>query len=558
VSGVYLRKAENDVERIHSDPKGIPTIGKGTALVVKGGDDKYALHEDYMDRLRTATGDPNLTLSEKEQKLLNDSVVALNKGDVDEAKKLIPIYKDGEKPESGSNKFSLTATDDGMKEMSLSDMRIARDAFLEDINKAGREQGLSTERINDLKSKLRHSEEMIGFASARYNMGPGERMPKTAKAVVTGDRAEAAFEMQYRTNEGKSKGLANRREIEAGLVLGQNNDAAKSRLEKLREERKSEIDAYHSATGLKPDTPGKANAGQAALSDDHQQLATDLAKDDGPEAELILKEGADLTKGELRQIMAKRNHLPEGPEKDRLNALEQEHFSGVYGDDPVEQDATGRTIEPKAKRTVAEQPVPAKTSSGENLNDALKELGERIVVDKNGDSKTRIAQALQVGLNLALQKAQEKQQPQNQPKRPSLFNALKVDGIVGPKTRQATKAILAKTQPGTAEEGLALGQFKRIVDEGRRRPVDPDDLRQSTSKIFGPLFRGPEKAAPKVSHEGVGLQLALNKFGEGRFTPLKEDGFIGPKTADAFGKVMKVSDPDDFLSGLGERLGFFG
>jgi len=426
------------------------------------------------------------------------------------------------------------------------------EAFEEPNSRPSRRLPIKAEKLNETWARMRKHTEQIGKASLLYSadLDP-EDIDQTSNSVIRSVLESENIPLDQALPEGADMddmpGI--RDTLEDELKEAEERQKNPGKLQPIKED-----SVYDKIMG---------SQGDDDLSEDRKTLAADLAKDDGPEAELMVKDGADLTKGELRQIMAKRNRLPEGPEKDQLNALEKEHFSAVYGNAPVEQDAIGRTIEPKAKRTVAEQPVPAKTSSGDNLNDALKELGERIVADKSGDNKTRIAQALQVGLNLALRNAQEKQQPQNQPKRPSLFNALKVDGIVGPKTRQATRAILAKTQPGTVEEGLALGQFKKIVDEGRRRPVEPEALRQSISKIFGPLFRGPEKAAPKVSHEGVGLQLALNKFGENdngedRFTPLKEDGFIGPKTADAFGKVMKVSNPDDFLSRLGERLGFFG
>ncbi len=69
-----LDKSEGDAKRIYSDPKGIPTIGYGTALVVKGANGKYALHERFEERLKTATGNPKLALTTEEKKRLDSSV----------------------------------------------------------------------------------------------------------------------------------------------------------------------------------------------------------------------------------------------------------------------------------------------------------------------------------------------------------------------------------------------------------------------------------------------------------------------------------------------------
>lgn len=78
-----------------------------------------------------------------------------------------------------------------------------------------------------------------------------------------------------------------------------------------------------------------------------------------------------------------------------------------------------------------------------------------------------------------------------------------------------------------------------------------------THAIFGPLLRSPaDTSAPKV--EGGVLQETLNDFGSQHhddWEPLKVDNWIGPKTTDAFGKVLKGEDADRFTSSFGRALG---
>ncbi len=62
--------------------------------------------------------------------------------------------------------------------------------------------------------------------------------------------------------------------------------------------------------------------------------------------------------------------------------------------------------------------------------------------------------------------------------------------------------------------------------------------------------------------EAVTLQETLNDlgtghFGRGRFRPLELDGDIGPKTADAFGRLAGALGPERITSRSGKFLGFF-
>ncbi len=439
----HLENSENKVDRIYSDSKGIPTIGYGTALVVKGSNGKYALHERFIERLRTATGNPKLALTTEEKKRLDSSVVALNKGDSEKAKELIPQFND-QNIDSGNNKFSFKANSEGMKRVALGDLGRAKESVLNDIEVAAREQGKSPRQISAIRSQFENSEEMVGMASFKYNAGANAKMPKTATALMTGDRAEAAFEMMYRSNEEKNKGLAKRRVAEARFMTKSFSEDERKAYDKLVEDRANEVSDYQDKTGRKE---GLFDEKKTDLSEDRVKLAADMGRDDGPMAEISLKPGADLTKSEVRQVMAERVDLPEGPQKDRLVRLEKEHFDGVYGTGPVQTDGAGRTIPPRAKIQTMEQPAPARATSGKTVGQAMARFGHKLATGNSDDNGIKTARDFQSGLNMIKGRAT-----------PSLFDKLKIDGQIGPKTRQAARTVLINLPSGSLENGLALGR----------------------------------------------------------------------------------------------------
>jgi len=556
----HLNRTEDKSGRIYSDSKGIPTIGYGTALAVKGSDGKFALHEHYAERLKTATGKPALVVTAEEKKRLDDAVAALNKGDPARAKELIPAFSKT-KETSENNKFSFEASSDGMKNVALGDINKAKASALKDIETAAKGQGKSPRQIEALKSQFENSKEMITLASFKYNAGVNAKMPNTATALVTGNRAEAAFEMMYRSNKGKDRGLANRRASEASIIVKTFNDEEKAAYEKLLKDRATEVSAYQSRIGRKIGLAGEKGAAPepskkpdgGGLSEDRNALRMDIGRNDGPGAELSLKNGADLTKAEVRQIMEKRVSLPDGPEKNRLVRLEKEHFKTIYGTDPVRTDWAGRAIPAGQQSKTNGLPRAARASSGESLADAMIRLGNTVAASKGSENAAAAGRDLQTGLNIIRAGAGE-----NAP----LFDTLKIDGKIGPKTRHAARTALAKLAPGMVENGFALGQFKNIARRSGGGAIAPEKLRHATSSIFGPLFRGPKEATPKASHEGLGLQAALNDIGtkifpRERFVPLKEDGVIGPVTSGAFVQVNRATRPDRLVSSLGDNLGLF-
>ena len=179
----------------------------------------------------------------------------------------------------------------------------------------------------------------------------------------------------------------------------------------------------------------------------------------------------------------------------------------------------------------------------------------KVVRDARDDGFASVIKRLQGGLNILGEAKAPKDGAAILPK-------LKEDGVFGPKSRSGLKHAVASLGTPKVEEGLALGRFNSFVRDGRK--VGFGRLKEVTAGSFGPLFRNPAKTTRRPSEclEAVTLQETLNDlgtghFGRGRFRPLEMDGDIGPKTADAFGRLAGALGPERITKRFGEFLGFF-
>ena len=113
---------------------------------------------------------------------------------------------------------------------------------------------------------------------------------------------------------------------------------------------------------------------------------------------------------------------------------------------------------------------------------------------------------------------------------------------------------------------LAGGRFRQgfleFARDGRKQGFER--LSEATEKSFAPLFLNPAKPArrPAERIEAVTLQETLNDLGRSqsgdkRFTPLKLDGDIGPRTTETFGQLTGALGPERVTKRFGELLGFF-
>ncbi len=115
--------------------------------------------------------------------------------------------------------------------------------------------------------------------------------------------------------------------------------------------------------------------------------------------------------------------------------------------------------------------------------------------------------------------------------------------------------------------------FAKDVRTGRD---DTRALSKTIDTAFGPLFHPTVKVVRKEGitgrlplvgpetgrGENLAFQATVNDlgsdaFGRDKYKPIREDGFIGPKTETAFNRVLPAAGPDRFTSRLGHNLGFF-
>ncbi len=320
---------------------------------------------------------------------------------------------------------------------------------------------------------------------------------------------------------------------------------------------------------------------------EQEKLAAAFEKNDGPLDEILAKRPEDLTADEARMVMKARIALPMGAEHDRLFAFEKAYFEDAYGTGQVERDAAGRMIEPKPRRALPAEPKPATTPDGEKLAEAMARIGRKVAGAAADEGEADAVKGLQSGLNLLARvlagrfggrAAFPGRTPDFNPavrgrsaaprRRPGsvIWPELRTDGVVGPKTRAAVRGAAAELGVGRIDEGLALGRFGRYarrVETGRARA---GDLADSVARDFAPLFGKPTKARPGgVSGgggEGFAVQAAINDLGadvigKGRYQPIREDGVLGPRTRDAFARVVTAGGANRFTVGLGRNLGFF-
>src|SRR3546814_18743773 len=87
---------------------------------------------------------------------------------------------------------------------------------------------------------------------------------------------------------------------------------------------------------------------------------------------------------------------------------------------------------------------------------------------------------------------------------------------------------------------MALARFDKFARQAQARD-SADGLRDEAHAAFAPLFGGglsPHAGSRSKQPWGLALQDTVNDLGteafdKSRWTPLRDDGWIGPKTTDA-------------------------
>ncbi len=271
--------------------------------------------------------------------------------------------------------------------------------------------------------------------------------------------------------------------------------------------------------------------------------------------EIMMKRPQDLTEGEVREIMIARMDATTQDERERLFKSEKGFFDHFFGDEPIGPDAAGRTMEPKPIRPIPETPKPVATADGRPLQVGLKQIGRRVVRDARDDGLASVIKRLQGGLNLL----SEAKTPKDGA---APLAKLNEDGVFGPKSCSVLRRAVTTLGVPKVEEGLALARFGEFARNGRKQGFER--LGEAAEKSFASLFRNPAKPVrrPAECIEAVTLQETLNDlgrshFGNRRFTPLKLDGDIGPRTTKTFGLLTGALGPERVTNRFGEFLGFF-
>ncbi len=222
----HLAASEGKTSRIYSDPLGIPTMGAGVALAVKGEDGTYALRNSH-DLGVMINGDPNkpYIFKESEMKLLEGVTGIVNNPYLADPPKergrqanfLIPNHTD---KSQAANKFGFELSDERLKQMAIDQFAEHSKSAMGDVRKVAANLGWPKEKIDDYVKQLEKSDQGVVLTSLRYG---GVQSPKAIEALLTGDRPAFRDEILYRSNGGKTRelsGIAIRRQKEADIATG--------------------------------------------------------------------------------------------------------------------------------------------------------------------------------------------------------------------------------------------------------------------------------------------------------------------------------------------------
>jgi len=274
----------------------------------------------------------------------------------------------------------------------------------------------------------------------------------------------------------------------------------------------------------------------------------------------LLKPVDKLTEPEMRDMIASaqsdyRGYRSGDPLKAHTYERVQDWHASMYGDEPQANDG-GKPVDPTPIRSIPIRPIPHVTPQGEDLWQATGRLGSKVAAAAATDGADTVVKSLQRGLNML-------NDANPLPARSAAYvpytklGPVAEDGAYGPQTDFALKHATARLGPGKVEEAFALGRFNTFAREAQRSG-NAEGLEAKTHAAFGPLFRDPaDTQAPKL--EGGALQETLNTLGprgQDDWTPLKVDNWIGPKTTEAFGKVLQSEDADGITAAFGRGLGF--
>lgn len=309
----------------------------------------------------------------------------------------------------------------------------------------------------------------------------------------------------------------------------------------------------------KPDAGADAaGAAQAAANPAVERMKQALLTPGHPADEAMMTRPEIWTEEDARTVMKARMSLSTSdPAHARYADAERRHFAARYGSGPVKTDETGRMLTPELIGTAPSQPAPPRTIDGQDLGEAVGHVGGHVAGHADTHGFDTAVSGLQAGLNWLGGSGREAALSGDGkvvagPGAP--YSPLKMDGLFGPKTAHATRAATATFGAPRVKEASALGSFAEAARAGALAR-DPDALSHAVGKTFAPLFGAGSESRVATAFQGALNDMGADHLGAA-FTPLKQDGWIGPKTAGAFADVFGAAGPAGFVNGLGRGFGF--
>ena len=106
-----------------------------------------------------------------------------------------------------------------------------------------------------------------------------------------------------------------------------------------------------------PEIPDKNDAvgNNDAISAEARVFLDEMTKPGRLIDDILLKRPEDLTEGEFLALKKATLELPQGPERDRLDAMATKFLDATYGTEPLQRDAVGRLVEPKPAAACAKR-----------------------------------------------------------------------------------------------------------------------------------------------------------------------------------------------------------
>lgn len=382
-----------------------------------------------------------------------------------------------------------------------------------------------------------------------YANGSLDKFPAYKKAMQDGDAQAMARESTFYTDKENDKRDVGRLVRNRVAVTGEDEVTARSKLEEQFRERKVAMQADSGKQDLTDEEKPKP-----ARRPEIQGFLQDLKTPNDPISAILLKSPAEWTEEEVNQVHGSDAYQSASSlSRNEATAKVREWYDLHYGDGPVQTDDTGKTMQPVFTTVPKSEPAAAKDNNGQPLLDEIMAAGEKIaeLADKR-EFPTAIKGA-QIGLNLLDKFKSDGSQKSMQ---------LKTDGLFGPKTKQSFENAIAALGRPRIENALAMGSFQNLL-EGKGANVR-ENLAEAAHDSFSNLFENTSKfkagdKSPKPW--GMVLQDTINDvgsatFGRDAFKPLKDDGWIGPKTSSAFQKIFKPTGMSGFMKSLGSNFGF--